>query len=124
MSKTIMKMSASRALFLAVMVGLSGCANIPQKSVKVDDGAQGQELVEVVESVTPLIESDLPNVELDASTLELLLTRYFANYSGDLKLASSSALKAAQATQDYRLARDAAILGLQNNARRKSRFRS
>ena len=58
---------------------------------------------------------NLPKQELTADTLEQLLTFNFASLSGQLPLAARSALSAAQATQDVRLARLATLFSLQTS---------
>ena len=56
---------------------------------------------------------NLPKQELTADTLEQLLTFNFASLTGQLPLATRSALSSAQATQDVRLARLATLFSLQ-----------
>lgn len=54
----------------------------------------------------------LPRVDLNQDLLEQLLIMNFAPYSSDFKLSAHEAFKAAQASQDYRLASYAAITAL------------
>lgn len=57
----------------------------------------------------------LPNQELTAETLAQLLTLNFASFNGQWPLASKNALEAAEATQDFRLARLATLFSLQTS---------
>lgn len=97
-------------LVLSALVVLSGCA-----STKVvftpNDRAEPY-----IEPATELVEQEskpeLPNVELTQELLEQLLLVSFAPYSGDLELSAENAFKAAQTSQDYRLASFAAVTAL------------
>ncbi len=57
----------------------------------------------------------LPKLDLDAETLEQLLVYNLASYQGDWAQATSNAIAAAVASEDYRLARVATLLALRNN---------
>jgi len=57
-----------------------------------------------------------PNMALSAQLLEQLMISNFASYAGDWDSAVSSALSAAQISQDYRLARLASVLALRSRS--------
>ena len=114
----MIKVRASRVLMWAAVIGLCGCANIPQKTLGVSADqaiAQAKKLSEQRAPIVEEVDADLPDVELSAETLELLLTQHFASYGGDWSRASDSALRVAEATQDYRVARSATLLALKGN---------
>jgi len=57
----------------------------------------------------------LPTEGLNAKTLEQLLLMSFASFEGDWNTAAVSALSAAEASQDFRVARSATLLALRNS---------
>jgi len=116
----MIKVNVSHSLILAMFICLSGCASFTQLTAEADpvvnqNADPEQVAVEPQIISEPLVDPDLPDVDLDAKTLESLLTQYFASYQGDWGLASNSALEAAMATRDYRVARTATLLALRNN---------
>jgi len=61
------------------------------------------------------LDPNLPNQDLSQELLEQLLILNLASYQGDWSQASKSAIKSAQQSQDYRVARVATLLALRNN---------
>ena len=110
-----MNLIVSQTLFLVALVGLSGCVNVPDEPLKTDvaqTNASNESLVVTSEEV---VDPDLPNLELDAKTLELLLRQHFESYNGEWERSSDNALQAAKTTRDYRIARTATVLALRAN---------
>jgi len=118
MKKTMVKAPISRVLIVCVVLSLSACAgktNLDGQSLLASDNpasndvdvnaSKAQEEVE--------IDPDLPNVDLDAQTLSLLLKQRFSTLKSDWVGASESAQEAATLTQDYRVARLATLLSLE-----------
>lgn len=99
--------------FGLVAVLLTACASTATKkaSNSVDEIATRQvEPQPQVENQRP----EPPKMELDAELLEQLMVSNFASYGADWGRATQSAQDAAQTSQDYRLARMAAVLALRN----------
>lgn len=107
------------SLALMMLIVLSGCASAVTQTVKPANKAQAEEVSDTTKVTSTKVAADevepdpnLPNLELDAQLLEALLITQLASYDGNWKLASESALSAAKATQDYRIARLAALLAM------------
>lgn len=113
----MMKTSVFRSVMVVAFVSLYGCTSIAEKKAVVDDVSTESANVALPQAKLEELEvdPDLPDFDLDAKTLESLLTQYFAGYQGDWTLASSSALNAAITTQDYRVARAATWSALRDN---------
>lgn len=108
---------ASSALIMVMF--LSACASAVTQTVKPSNKAQTEKVSAIAKATSAKIDVDedeldpnLPDLELDAQLLEALLITQLASYQGDWKLASESALSAAKTTQDYRIARLAALLAM------------
>ena len=102
-------------LFVSFM-GLTACSGIPKKQLSTELTTDQQQEADVVkEFEEPELDPNLPNVELDQTTLEQLLIQNFASAQGDWLQSSSNALLAAKSSNDYRLAQTATLLALRGN---------
>jgi tetratricopeptide (TPR) repeat protein len=104
---------------LIMLMFLGACASGVTQAVKSADDGQadkaslmGKPKLAAIAVDKELLDPNLPNLELDAQLLEALLITQLASYEGDWTLASESALSAAKTTQDYRIARLAALLAM------------
>ena len=112
MKKTMFKRRASTLLILSGLLTLTGCASnkvLDAEILNVNNTSPAGD----AESVEVPLDPDLPNVELTAQTLSLLLKQRFSTLKRDWSDASDSAKEAAVLTQDYRVARLAALLALE-----------
>lgn len=112
------------------VLGLSGCANLPSLPQDVGQKDNPEATDSLFEAAPDQLETaekqknsalelaldpNLPAQDLSQELLEQLLVLNLASYQGDWGQASGSALQAAQASQDYRVARVATLLALRNN---------
>ncbi len=121
----------------ASIVLLSACASTPDATqsnsqaevVETNEGSQGAadigEQADVVVEANPdqlkiasdrelAADPDLPLQDLDSETLERLLLMNFASYQGAWQVATSNALKAAELSKDFRVARMATLIALRD----------
>ncbi len=98
------------ALFL-----VSGCATT-STPIADEPALEVSEIEPSAETEELVVAKEPPNMALDAELLEQLMISNFASYAGDWDKAVSSALSAAQISQDFRLARLASILALRDES--------
>lgn len=95
---------------------LSACASLPTQ-VNTEANQESSATEESLVNEEPAEEvKDPPNMALTAELLEQLMISNFASYAGDWDSAISSALSAAQISQDFRLARLASVLALRDRS--------
>ena len=133
----LIKFSKINVVICGIAVAITGCTTVPQGTLQdtplgeiADAGTQsgtqvGEEANKAValnpdqvhiktdEEIANTVE--LPEIDLDAPTLESLLLMNLASYQGDWGLAATKAKQVAFETRDYRLARLATLLALRDD---------
>ena len=105
-----------RTSFVCIaLMFITGCTTL---STPTSDDVEPQQALESEPEVEVEIvqQPDPPNKELDAELLEQLMITNFASYAGDWNSAMTSAMSAAELSQDFRLARMAAVLALRSRS--------
>ena len=111
-----------KGLFIVSFLSLlSGCVSGGRTNA--ESAAKNEDAIIEISPDQQYVKSDeelakelpLPNIELDAKTLEDLLIMNLASYQGKWAVAANKAETAAANTRDHRLARLATLLALRNN---------
>ncbi len=102
-------------MMLAGLLLIAGCNTLGIERAAVEP-EQVTVAVEPEVEPEPIPELEPPHMELDADLLEQLMITNFASYAGDWDSAMTSAMSAADLSQDFRLARMAAVLALRSRS--------